>query len=115
MSNAAKDMLVSATIEFLRAYPPFDRMENEALQFLGEQARLAYYPKDALILAPDAGVVQLLRILQRGKVLVRYASEVSVVDSSSLTLGPGECFSIGAVMAQRASTSSYTALDDVFC
>ena len=115
MSNAAKDMLVSATIECLRAYPPFDHMENEALQFLGEHAKLAYYPKGAQILAPDAGVVQLLRILQRGKVLVRYASEVSVMDQASLTLGPGESFSIGAVMAQRASTSSYTALDDVFC
>ncbi|MBS1228960.1 MAG: putative domain and cyclic nucleotide-regulated nucleotidyltransferase [Proteobacteria bacterium] len=115
MSNSATAMLVSATIEFLRAYPPFDRMEHEALQFLGEQVRLAYYPKGAQIVSPDAGAVELFRILQRGKVVVRHASEVSVIDQASLTLGPGECFSIGAVMAQRASTSCYTALDDVFC
>ena len=51
MSNSATDMLVSATIEFLRAYPPFDRMELDALQFLGEHAKLAYYPKGALILS----------------------------------------------------------------
>ena len=115
MSNSATDMLVSATVEFLRAYPPFDRMEHEALYFLGEHARLAYYPAGGLILSPDAGVVQSLCILQRGKVVVRYASEVGGGDHASLTLGPGECFSIGAVMARRASTSSYTALDDVFC
>ena len=41
--------------------------------------------------------------------------DVLIIDRLSLTLGPGESFSIGAVMAQRASTSSYTALDDVFC
>ena len=115
MSNSATDMLVSAAIEFLRAYPPFDRMEYEALRFLGEHALFAYYPRGALILSPDAGVVQQLRIVQRGKVAVRYAGEAVIDDPSSLTLGPGESFSIGAVMAQRASTSSYTALDDVFC
>ena len=115
MSNSATAMLVSATIEFLRSYPPFDRMESEAMQFLGEHVKLAYYPKGSLILSPQTGVVQVFRILQRGKVVVRDASEVSVIDQSSMTLGPGEGFSIGSVMAQRASTSSYLALDDVFC
>ena len=60
-------------------------------------------------------MVQQLRILQRGKVAVRYVSEIGGDDPSSLTLGSGECFSIGAVMALRASTCSYTALEDVFC
>lgn len=115
MSNGATQMLVSATIEFLRFYPPFDRMEHEAMQFLGEHVKLAYYPKGSLILSPETGVVQVFRIVQRGKVLVRHTTEVSVMDPSSLTLGPGEGFSIGSVMAQRPTTSSYTALEDVFC
>jgi CBS domain-containing protein len=115
MSNGATQMLVSATIEFLRSYPPFDRMEHEAMRFLGEHVKLAYYPKGSLILSPESGVVQVFRILQRGKVAVRQASEVSVSDPSSLALMPGEGFSIGSVMAQRASTSRYAAIDDVFC
>lgn len=115
MNNSATEMLVSATIEFLRSYPPFDRMESEALQFLGERVKLAYYPKDALIVSPDSGVVRVFRILQRGKVLARQAGEISVMEHSILTLGPGEGFPIGSVTAQRPSTNIYTALGDVFC
>lgn len=115
MSNSATQMLVTATIEFLRSYPPFDRMEHEAMQFLGEHVKLAYYPRGSLILSPESGVVQVYRILQRGKVVVRHGREVSVIDQSSLTLMPGEGFSIGSVMARRPSSSSYTAIDDVFC
>ena len=115
MSNSATEMLVSATIEFLRSYPPFDRMEPEALQFLGEHVKLAYYPKDALIISPESGVVRVFRILQRGKVLARQAGEISVMEHSILTLGPGEGFPIGSVTAQRPSTNIYTALGDVFC
>lgn len=115
MNNSATEMLVSATIEFLRSYPPFDRMEPEALQFLGEHVKLAYYPKDALIISPESGVVRIFRILQRGKVLARQAGEISVMEHSILTLGPGEGFPIGSVTAQRPSTNIYTALGDVFC
>ncbi len=115
MSNSATEMLVSATTEFLQAYPPFDRMEQDALQFLGEHVKLAYYPKDARILSPETGVVHVLRILQRGKVLARQAGDISVMEQSMLTLGPGEVFPIGSVTAQRASTNEYTVLEDVFC
>ena len=115
MSNSATQMLVSATIEFLQAFPPFDRMSHESLEFLAERVKLAYYPKDTLIVSPQSGVVRVLRILQRGKVLVRQAGEVSMMEQSSLALGPGESFAIGSVMAQRASSNHYTALGDVFC
>jgi len=115
MSNSATQMLVSATIEFLQAYPPFDRMEPEALEFLAVHLKLAYYPKNAGIITANAGVAQKLHILQRGKVTARQAGDVSLVEYSSLTLGPGECFPIGPVMAQRSSTNTYAALEDVFC
>ena len=115
MSNSATEMLVAASIEFLQAYPPFDRMERRALQFLGEHVRLAYYPRDSVILSTATGVARTLYILQRGKVMARQTGDVSMVEYSSLTLGPGECFPIGSVMALRPSTNAYTALEDVFC
>jgi len=115
MSNSATQMLISATIEFLQTFPPFDRMEQEALQFLAEHVKLAYYPKDSLIVSPETGVVRVFRILQRGKVLARQASEISMMEQSTLTLGPGESFPIGSVTAQRSSSNLYTALSDVFC
>jgi CBS domain-containing protein len=115
MSNSATEMLVSAAMEFLRRYAPFDRMEPESLRFLVERAKLAYFPKDAQIISPDQGVVENFYILQRGKVLARQASDVNVVEYSTMTLGPGEGFPIGSVSGGRPSTNLYVALDDVFC
>ena len=42
MSGSATQMLVAANAEFLRSYPPFDRLEPEALAFLAEHLRLAF-------------------------------------------------------------------------
>ncbi|WP_366932388.1 hypothetical protein [Propionivibrio sp.] len=115
MNNTTTAMLVSATLEFLRTFPPFDRMEPDALQFLGEHLKLAFYPKGSLIVSPQTGVVRVFRILQRGKVVVRHAGDANVMEHSMLTLGPGEGFSIGSVAGQRPSTSFYMAISDVFC
>lgn len=115
MSNSASQMLISATVDFLRAFPPFDRMEAEALEFLAGRVKLAYFSKDTEIVSPGTGVVRQSFIVQRGKVQARQASDVSVMEYSSLILGPGELFPIGSVMAQRSSTNTYVALEDVFC
>ena len=90
-------------------------MEPEPLQFLADRLKLAYYPKDAVILSTASGVPKTLHILQRGKVVASQPTDVRMLEYSSLTLGPGECFPIGSVMAQRPSTNAYTALEDVFC
>jgi CBS domain-containing protein len=115
MGTNATQMLVSATMDFLRRHVPFDRMEPEVLLFLAERLKLAYYAKDTPIVTPEMGVLNTLYILQRGKVLARQAGDVSVVDYTTMTIGPGEGFPIGSVTAQRPSTNSYIALDDVFC
>lgn len=73
MVNSASEMLIAATIEFLQSFPPFDRMESDALRFLAERVKLAYYPKETQIITPEAGVVPVFRILQRGKVVARPA------------------------------------------
>jgi CBS domain-containing protein len=108
-------MLLAATTEFLCRHAPFDRMEPESLIFLAERLKLAYFPKDTAIVTPEMGVVSTFYILQRGKVLARQSGDLNVVDYSTMTLGAGECFPIGSVTAQRPSTNSYIALDDVFC
>ena len=115
MNNSATEMLVASVIEFLHAYPPFDRMEPEMLRFLAERSRLAYYPKDTVILSPESGVVSIFRIIQRGKVLARLAGENDVMEQSELTIGPGEGFPFGSVIARRISSKVYLVLEDVFC
>ena len=108
-------MLVNATIDTLRRHSPFDRMEREAMVFLAERCRLAYFPKDTPIIRPEMGAVDTFYIIQRGKVLAKQTGEINVTEYSSLTMGTGECFPIGSVMARRASTNAYVALEDTFC
>ena len=113
MSNSASEMLFSASIDGLRLHAPFDRMEADALRFLVEHVKLAHYPQGARILASEMGVARTLHIVQRGKVHAKAVTDGG--DPSSLTLGPGQCFSIGALMAQQSSSTSYVARDEVFC
>lgn len=114
MSNSATEMLVTACMKFLQGFSPFDRMEAEALRFLAEHVKLAHFPKGARILASEMGVARTLYIVQGGKVRARPSSGNSHVEYSAI-LGPGQCFSIEALMAQRASSSAYVAREDVFC
>ena len=89
MNNSATEMLVAACIEFLQAYPPFDRMEAEALRFLAEHVRLAHYPKGALILSSEMGVAPVLYILQRGKVRVRCICTPTIPTSTASSTPSG--------------------------
>lgn len=68
MNTAASQTVLFAASEFLRRHAPFDRMEGAALFFLVERLKLAYYAKDTQIISPATGIVDTLRILQRGKV-----------------------------------------------
>lgn len=115
MPTAASEMLVGASADFLKRFSPFNRMEPEALAFLAERAALAFHPRGSDILTPEMGVPRHFYIIQRGKVQARQTGAAAVTEYASLTLGPGECFPIGAISAQRPSTNSYVAVEDSFC
>lgn len=42
-------------LTFLRRYPPFDKLEPDALEFMAGRLALGYYPKDTAVIAPDRG------------------------------------------------------------
>ena len=115
MENTAADTLIRTTLEFLRQHAPFDRMEADALRFLGERLATAYYPAEAEILMPEDGPPRFFYIVYRGKVQARQTGAVSVTEYSTLTLGPGEGFPIGAISAGRPSTNGYLAVEDTYC
>ena len=55
MDTSASDTLIRTNLDFLRRHAPFDRMETEALRFLGERLATAFYPAEAEILIPEDG------------------------------------------------------------
>lgn len=114
MTANAPEMLVGASLSFLKKFSPFNDMEDDALAFLAERLHLAYHVKGSEILTPAMGQPSHFHIIQRGKVQARQSGPTAVTEYAMLALGPGECFPIGAISAQRPSTNSYVALEDSF-
>ena len=112
-SASAAESLAAAALAFLRRYPPFDEMEDEALQFMARRLSLAYYPKGTALFAPGQGKPHHFHLIQRG--LVQRADGEPAGAAPITTLGPGECFPIGALVEGTPGDSTFTAAADTFC
>ena len=106
------DLLLDATREFLRKHAPFDRMADDALVYAIERMTLAYFASGRTIVSPSAGRVAMLHIVQRGLVGSRADDPGAEPEP---TLGPGECFPVGALSAGGAATRIFHAARDTFC
>ena len=107
--------ITDAVIRFLRQYPPFAQMEQEAVEFLAAHLDLGYYPKNTIILDPGQSVPGVFHIIQRGTVQVLPFNAQHSDEAQPVSLGPGECFSVSALLENRAVMAPYTATSDIFC
>jgi CBS domain-containing protein len=107
----SENLVIGGTSEFLRKFPPFDEMEGAALAFIAESASLGYYAKGDVVLAPENGVPQSLFIVQRGFVVAPGTQG----DADRFEFGPGESFSVDALLGGRPTRRTYTAEADTFC
>ena len=112
MNEPSTPALVYESVrDFLRRHPPFSTMTEEALRFLVPRLKLAYFPKDAIIVDRQAGPVPSFHIIETGTVASRTAGLDTLPDR---VLTAGECFPVGALSAGGQPTRSYRAVDDVF-
>ncbi|MDX5445212.1 MAG: DUF294 nucleotidyltransferase-like domain-containing protein [Zoogloeaceae bacterium] len=113
MEQNAPQLLANANLDFLRRFSPFDGMQPDALQFLAARLQLGHCPAGSEILSPEMGPPRQFFIIERGSV---QALQHGAPDAeyATLTLGPGECFPIGAISAQRPTTNTYTAIEDSY-
>lgn len=115
VDSGAAGLLAGSTLAFLKRYPPFNKLEPEALEFMAGRLVLGYYPKDTVVLAPDRGAPVFFYIIQRGLVHISPAENELGAPREVLALGPGECFSVGALLEKRPVTAPYVAAADTFC
>lgn len=108
------DSLLASTAAFLKRYPPFDRMEHDALGFLASRLSISYHAAGSSILCADHGQPAVLYIVRSGRVQLT-PSHVGLEHGNATTLSTGECFSVGALLEKRATGSDYTAALDTFC
>ena len=113
--GAAATALADGVVRFLRQYPPFAQMEDEALRFLAARVVLGYYPKGTVILDPAEPTPQVFHIIQRGTVQFIPFNVAHSDDQHPVNMGPGECFSVSAMLENRPVIAPYTAAVDTFC
>jgi CBS domain-containing protein len=106
--------LIQQTVEHLRHYAPFDRMELDHLSWLASRLKVGYYDQGEVILTPEQGVARRLFIIRQGMVEGRQGAGRS---DESLThqLQEGEFFPLSALLARRPTHSTFRAGEDAFC
>ena len=102
-------------ISFITRHAPFDHMELPHVLWMLQRMRLGYYPEGEVIVSPEQGPVDRFLVIKQGMVhgeqSVAHASEAD----TWLELSEGECFPLGALLANRRVASVYRAGNDVFC
>lgn len=115
VAGDAAARIAEVVADFLRQYPPFGQMEEDALRFLAARLNLGYYPKDTVILDPAQGQPAVFYIIQRGMVQVAAFNAMHRDNAPPINLGPGEGFSVTATLEKRPVTAPYIAIADTFC
>jgi CBS domain-containing protein len=106
---------VLATLDHLRRFAPFDRMEREHLLWMAQRLSLAYYAKGEVILSPEQGVATRFLAIKQGVVQGEQNVARAADADAWLELAEGECFPLGALLANRGVSSVYRAKQDTFC
>jgi CBS domain-containing protein len=105
----------SSQLTFFAAHAPFDRMEPAHLLWMVERMRLGYYAEGEIIVSPEQGAAANFLVIKQGMV----HGEQNVAHASDadtwLELAEGECFPLGALLANRPVASIYRAGTDTFC
>lgn len=105
----------SSQLSFFTTHAPFDRMDQAHLLWMLERMRLGYYAQGEVIVAPEQGAVDRFFVIKQGLV----QGEQSVAHASDadawLELAEGECFPLGALLANRPVASIYRSVKDTFC
>lgn len=102
-------------LSFITKHAPFDHMELAHVMWMMERMQLGYYAEGEVIVSPEQGAVNRFLAIKQGMVHgeqnVAHASEAD----TWLELAEGECFPLGALLANRPVASVYRAGSDTFC
>jgi CBS domain-containing protein len=114
MSEAANS-LIQATVDHLGQFAPFDQMAGEHLLWMAQKLTLGYFAKGEVILSPEQADKIQFFIIKQGVVQGEQGVAQAQEGNAWLELHEGECFPLGALLANRPVTSTYLASSDVFC
>ena len=96
---------------FLRGHAPFDGMEAEHLAFLTGRLKPVRFADGDAVTDPTAGPAEWFYVLREGRI----AGEGAPDGDGDPEIAPGDCFPIGALVANRPVREVRRAVGDVTC
>lgn len=97
--------------QILSAHLPFAAMANEDVDFIVDNVEVAYFEPGETVLSPASGVPTHCLIVKQGRV------QGETVDPRTVAFdaGVGDCFPVGALLADRPASLTYRSVGDTFC
>jgi CBS domain-containing protein len=97
--------------QLLSAHLPFSAMAPADLDLIIDNVQIAYYAPGEIVLAPSGAVPTHCLIVKQGRV----QGEAPDTKGIAYEAGVGDCFPVGALLAERAVTLTYRSVGDTFC
>ena len=111
----AQNSLITATVDHLVRFAPFNQMEQQHLLWMAERLKLGYFGKGETVISPETGLVETFYIIKQGEIHGEQDVVRAQDDAAWLELHEGECFPLGALLSKRPVNSIYKAGVDTFC
>jgi CBS domain-containing protein len=112
--GAPSSSLLAALVADVARHAPFSQMAAEHVaQFVAACTQIYHAPGE-LVLGPQSGTVQALLLLRQGSVTGRPGGAQAREAEAPFEVMAGDLFPVGAALAGRAVTSTYTAHGDCF-
>lgn len=98
----------------LLPHQPFSQMAAADLDFLAASVEVAYFAPGEVLTDPSAGPANQGFIVKQGCVRAERPAG-SAQAAPEFEAGPGECFPLGSLLANRPVALRFVAVGDVFC
>lgn len=92
--------------QLLIEHLPFSAMATEDLAFVVQNVEVAYYAPGEVIVAPAVDVPPYCAIVKQGRVQGESTDSGAIAYEASV----GDCFPVGALLADRPATLTYRAV-----
>ena len=110
-TSPSASLLANLRTALMRS-PPFAQMPAAQVDAFISQSQQLYFAPDEVVLAPAHGPVQGLLLVRQGSVTGRQGLATL---PGAIEYVAGDLFPVGAVLAERPVSSTYTANEDTFC
>lgn len=108
-------IIYDEVISFLKRVPPFQFLDEPALEMVVANLSLEFYPKDMVILKQYGTPSDSVRIIKKGAVKVLMASEAGAEEVVMDYKGEGDTFGFLSLIGKDKQRTTVVAIDDTLC